>query len=72
MKCCVCDGECPEYGSIILNVDGDIACSESCRKRYGKEREHFLNVILPDDEKLANWLGVSEADLIGEYKNAPS
>ena len=56
MKCWVCKGEVPEYGAILLSGDGDFACSKECEKRYKRERDHFFNVIVHDEERCKNWL----------------
>ena len=56
MKCWVCKGEVPEYGAILLTVDGDFACSKDCEIKYKRDRDHFFNVILPDDRKYKNWM----------------
>ena len=60
MKCTVCEKECPEYGTVFLNADGDPACSEECKEKYKQEMDHFLNVTIHDDKKFAEWLGVRE------------
>ena len=53
-----CRKPIPEYGAVVVNMDGDFACSPECFEEYKKQRDHFLNVILPDDKKFAGWLGV--------------
>lgn len=56
MECSVCRDEVPEYGGILLTIDGDFACSEKCEIKYKKDKEHFFNVIVHDEEKCKNWL----------------
>ena len=56
MKCSVCKGEVPDMFGFQLNADGDFACSKECDRRYKRDRDHFFNVILPDDKKYKNWL----------------
>jgi len=68
-KCVICKKEVevyPEFGKkdyVLLNSDGDFACSKECAEKYEKEKEYFFNVILRNDKLYANWLGVSESFL---------
>jgi hypothetical protein len=56
MKCAVCDKEVvDESKMVILNVDGDPACSERCRETYIQQMNHFLNDIVQDDALFAEW-----------------
>ena len=58
MDCSVCDKYLPEYGCVVLTMDGDMACSKKCEEEYKKERDHFLNVTIHDDKLFEEWLGV--------------
>ena len=48
MSCFVCGGPVPEYGFIVLNTDGDIACCQTCKEDYEKNREIFFNKLIHD------------------------
>lgn len=50
LKCIVCKKEVPEYGGVLLNADGDFACSETCKKKYLQDMDNLLNII--HDEKM--------------------
>ena len=57
MKCAHCHKDIVlEYKMKLLNVDGDFVCDDKCYAAYQREKDHFLNVILPDDAKFAAWL----------------
>ena len=43
-------------GAVVVTIDSDMACSQACKVEYEKQRDHFLNVVLPDDEKYNQWL----------------
>ena len=58
VRCNVCGNECPEYGSKILTVDGDVACSDACAKKWKAGMDHFLNVTIHDDDKYNEWMGL--------------
>ena len=61
IKCPYCKKEVdPEWdiGFIWINEDGDLVCSELCKKAYEKERDYFCETILKDDKLFASWLGV--------------
>ena len=42
-------------GMTAVNVDGDLACSESCKKEYEKQRDHFFDNI-GDDTFYNAWM----------------
>ena len=56
MKCTVCPKQCPEYGAVLLNADGDFACSKECEEKYKKDRDHFFNTIVHSDVLTEKWL----------------
>lgn len=64
MKCGVC-GETilNELDEVLLNADGDFACSKACAKKYRDDRDHFFNVAVHDDQAFADWMGVDIKDL---------
>jgi len=63
MKCTVCENQCLEYGAKLLTIDGDFACSDLCKEQYEKERDHFLNTVIHDDQLFSNWLGVDISEI---------
>jgi hypothetical protein len=61
MKCDYCGKSIdPEWDRdcILVNGDGDFVCSKNCFDKREKEKNDFLENILPDDRKFAEWLGV--------------
>ena len=42
--------------SFVVNLNGDMACCEACEKEYYKQRDHFLNVVIQDDDKYNEWV----------------
>lgn len=57
MKCAQC-GEMisAEYRMILLNADGDFACSPECKEKYEAEKKRFLEKIVDSPEKTQNYL----------------
>ena len=49
----------PEYGNPYNDI-GAYLLQQHCYDEARKQRDHFLNVVLNDDCKFANWLGVPE------------
>ncbi len=49
----------------VVNIDGDLACSKECVNEHKKQMNHFYSVILPDNDKFAEWLGVDKEMLGG-------
>ena len=41
--------------AICVNIDGDFACNEYCKKEYEKQRDEFFENI-GNDEWYDNWL----------------
>jgi hypothetical protein len=41
--------------AISVNIDGDFACNEDCKKEYEKQRNEFFENI-GNDEWYDNWL----------------
>ena len=39
----------------VVTIDGDLACCITCKQEYEKQRDHFLNVTIHDDKKMAAW-----------------
>lgn len=42
--------------SIVVNIDGDLACSQECKEAYERQKEHFFNHIVHDEERCERWL----------------
>ncbi len=55
MKCAQCEQEIKGCG-ILLNADGDFACSTACQTAYEQEKEHFFNMIVHDAKLCEAWL----------------
>ena len=45
-----------EYRAICITIDGDFVCDEECKKGWEKERDHFFNVTIHDDNLFADWM----------------
>jgi hypothetical protein len=41
--------------SIVVNIDGDMACCPHCKMEYEKQRNEFFNNI-GNDEYYYNWM----------------
>ena len=63
MSCVECGKSLPEEGTIVLNIDGDIACSEKCAISYKQKRDNFFNTVIHDDNLFSNWLCSDVDDL---------
>ena len=57
IKCFHC-GKPLKGDGVLLNANGDFVCDDVCKTNYEKERQHFLDVVIHDDTKFADWLGV--------------
>jgi len=55
MKCTQCKEEL-NHIEILLNTDGDFACSVTCEKAYKKEREHFYNTLIYNETAFKKWI----------------
>jgi hypothetical protein len=64
IRCISCNEDAEAKGTaVLINCDGDFACSESCAEKYRKDREHFLNNVIHNDQQFAAWLGVPVSDI---------
>ena len=54
MKCSVCGGNADTLGNVVLNADGDFACSQACADQYEKDKKHFFSSV-GNDEAYAGW-----------------
>lgn len=52
---------------VLWGCDGDFACDQHCYDETRKQMDYFCGVILNDDSKFANWLGVPE-ELVKKIK----
>ena len=41
---------------VVVTIDGDMACCPACKREYENQRDHFLNDVLPDDQKYKEWI----------------
>lgn len=56
MKCTNCKKEIEdESKKVLINIDGDFACSFACAKDYEKRKDEFLNNIGNDDWYYRNY-----------------
>jgi hypothetical protein len=59
IECVVCKEDVDKNGTAVLvNADGDFACSQACADKYKRERDHFFDHIIHNDHSFAQWLGV--------------
>lgn len=56
MKCTVCPKSADVYGRVLLNQDGDFACSDWCAKKYFAERNDFFNRIVQSEHLTERYL----------------
>ena len=42
--------------SIVVSMDGDMACCSECRVEYEEQKAHFLDNIMPNEELFLDWL----------------
>lgn len=61
MKCFVCGKEMNEFAMIILNIDGDLACSKRCKDKYDHNKQIFFDNI-SSDEWWNNWWNEKSVD----------
>ena len=41
--------------AVLVTTDGDFACCEACAREYRKQRDHFFNTIVYDEDKMKDW-----------------
>jgi hypothetical protein len=41
--------------SVVINIDGDLACSVHCKQEYEKQRDNFFANI-GDDDFFKEWI----------------
>ncbi len=63
VRCTVCKQSAEGLDAVLLTCDGDFACSEACAEKWRKDRDHFFNNVIHDDQAFANWIGVDVKDL---------
>ena len=57
MQCFQCHKEIEnELDMIFINIDGDIVCSKKCQQNYEKEKQHFFDVLIHDEEKCKQYI----------------
>lgn len=56
MTCIQC-GKVDSLYEQILNIDGDIVCSEDCKKKYEREMNYFLDYTVQDEGLFLKWMG---------------
>jgi len=49
--------------AVIVSIDGDMACCRACAVEHEKQQRHFFEVVLHDDQKFADWMGVPVEDV---------
>jgi hypothetical protein len=62
MKCSVCGGNADTLDKVLLNTDGDFACSQTCAAKYRRDRNAFFNAV-GNDEAYANWMAEGGVDV---------
>ena len=53
-----CENDWDTPTKQLVTVDGDFACCKKCKIEWEKQRDHFFNVVIHDDKKFENWMGV--------------
>lgn len=57
MRCVNCGKTIGEFdSSLIISVDGDGVCNDSCHDKYLAKRDKFFNETVHDDTKFDNWI----------------
>lgn len=56
MKCTVCPKSADVYGRVLLNQDGDFACSKPCADKYYAERDDFFKRIVLSENLTERYL----------------
>jgi len=51
-----CDKSSDTLDRILLNQDGDFACSQKCADEYKKQRDHFFNVTVHNEALTEEYL----------------
>ena len=54
MKCSVCGGNADTLDNVMLNADGDFACSKACADKHEADKKQFFG-SLDNDEAYAKW-----------------
>ena len=62
MKCFVCGGNADTLGAVLLDADGDFACSKACAKRYEADKKRFFDSV-GNDEAYAAWWAEGGVDI---------
>ena len=60
MKCFVCKNEII-MGEIVINTDGDMACSEKCKSKFESDRAEFFEIVSSGAD-LKEWLKSSSVE----------
>lgn len=55
MSCPICRKTTDTPNRVLLNTNGDFACSEECAIEYRKRRDYFFNVVVHDDAVMSRW-----------------
>lgn len=45
--------------TVIINIDGDLACCPECKTKYEEQRDNFFNNIVQSESATLAWLGVN-------------
>lgn len=54
-----CDNDpMKSMNAAVVNIDGDFACCLECKREYEKQRDHFFNNVVNNDDAFKNWLGL--------------
>lgn len=62
LRCRVCDGNADKLDNVLLNADGDFACSKACAEKYERDKQAFF-ASLDDDEAYAGWWAAGGVDI---------
>jgi len=62
MTCFVCGGNADTLDRVLLNADGDFACSKACADKYEADKKRFF-ASLDNDESYAAWWAEGGVDI---------
>lgn len=56
LRCSNCGGNADTLDAVLLNIDGDFACSKKCAREYEAEKNRFFNCIATSEQRTEDWL----------------
>jgi hypothetical protein len=56
MTCVACPKSADTINKVLLNADGDFACSKECADKYNREKADFFNRIVHSEDLTERYL----------------